>query len=457
MPAVACQLTPARETEDASANTRDLDESAPRTRFSAEGVIPPVQPEFHEPCMTASELAYGAPRDDDHERKKALAKVAYDFGYDTFLIFLDAANDAIRLLDVPEIPETDTVKQLLGLAASALLGAGAGVVAAWLFGAVTTAGIAGKAAATTASVITGALKAALTGGQPGAATPLADIKQAFNDAFKVQLDVARRDYVGRQTALASALTESGIDHLQALVDVLHELNTGELRAKMRRETLVAWTNFLARAKHGAMPGWDYWQENGSPDAIRLSGAEQKPTGGGFDVTRGNIAPDNNSPLLERTQRPSQQDAFGVLEVFLWSPGHVVDRTGYRMRLDNVGLKVREELSKAGRVRDLKVNKVIHLCSNVIENVEVNPPASIASVLITADGYVRANNWSELSKAHFVPKHGPIWDPTGFGACADKLVHGVETSDCYVDRKAMANDMAAFADGAQDLPLSWLEA
>lgn len=368
---------------------------------------------------------------------------------------LDAANDAIKLLDKVDVPKTDTTKQLIGFAAAALLGGGAGAVAGWILGGITTAGLAGKAAGTASGLVSSAVKTALKAGDATAAASLADIKQAFNDTFKVQLDVARRDYIGRQDQLTAALTVFPVDQLQLLVDALKHQSTEELRARMRHETFVAWTNFLARAKHGEMRAWDYWTENGSPGALATSVAEPKPSSGGLDHS--NIKPDNNSPLLEITQRPMQEDAFGVLEIFVDPTGkYVIDHPGYRMRLDNVGPKVREEFRTAGKVRDLKVNKIVHMCTSRYRGMRVDPPMSIAAVMITADGYVRASNWSQLQRLHFEPRKGPFWDPQGFGDCMDTLNRGDETPDCHLDREAMAADMTAFANAALELPLTWLE-
>lgn len=451
------------------------------------GQIPAVEEEWVDADKrppTASELAYGdargnkparqaigpaaaqdkqptqtgevTPHDKDYDRKVVLARQAYDFGYDTFLTFQNEADVSIKLLDTVDVPKTDTTKQLIAFAASALLGGAAGAAAGWFLGAITTAGLAGKAAATASSLVSGAVKSALTSGDAVAAASLADIRQAFSDTFHVQLDVARRDYVGHQDQLGAALTVFGVDQLQLLVDALKAQSPAGLRKKMRHETFLAWTNFLARAKHGEMRAWDYWTENGSPGAIATSAAETKPSAGGLDHS--NIKPNNNSPLLENTQRPMQDDAFGVLEIFVDTTGkHVINHPGYRMRLDNVGPKVREEFRTAGKVRELKINKVVHMCTSVHNGVRVDPPTSIASVMITADGYVRASNWSELQKMHFEPKKGPIWDPTGFHDCMDNIIDGNETPDCHLDRKAMAADIAAFANAAQELPLTWLEA
>lgn len=447
-------------------------------KYRAQGLIPSVEEEPGVPGPTESVLAFGpagtqstqsgaqatqtaqsagiAKSDTDDKRKAALARQAYDFGYDTFITMLDAANDAIKLLEIVDVPKTDTTKQLIGFAAAALLGGGAGAVAGWFLGGITTAGLAGKAAATASGLVSGAVKSALRSGDATSAASLADIKQAFNDTFKVQLDVARRNYIGRQDQLTAALTVFPVDQLQLLVDALNHQSPEELRAKMRHETFVAWTNFLARAKHGEMRAWDYWTENGSPGALATSAAEPKPSAGGLDHS--NIKPDSNSPLLKNTQRPMQADAFGVLEIFVDPTGkYVIDHPGYRMRLDHVGPKVREEFRRAGKVRDLKVNKVVHMCTSRYQGMRVDPPMSIASVLITADGYVRAANWSQLQKMHFEPTKGPIWDPQGFGDCMDRINRGDETPDCHIDRKAMAADITAFANAALELPLTWLEA
>lgn len=153
----------------------------------------------------------------------------------------------------------------------------------------------------------------------------------------------------------------------------------------------------------------------------------------------------------------QEDAFGVLEIFVDPTGkYVIDHPGYRMRLDNVGPKVREEFRTAGKVRDLKVNKIVHMCTSRYRGMRVDPPMSIAAVMITADGYVRASNWSQLQRLHFEPTKGPFWDPQGFGDCMDTLNKGDETPDCHLDRDAMAADMTAFANAALELPLTWLE-
>lgn len=435
-------------------------------RYTSQGKIPSVMGGFQPPAPTASELAFGptgveaaqgetAQQGQDHERRAVLARQAYDFGYDTFLMFQNEADVSIKLLDKADVPKTDATKQLLGVAASALLGAGAGAAAGWFLGAITTAGLANQAAGTASRLVSGAVKSAMTAGDPAAAASLDDIKQAFTDTFHVQLDVGRRDYIGRQDQLARAMSLVAVDQLERLVDALKHQNPEELRAKMRHETFVAWTNFLARAKHGEMRAWDYWTENGSPGAIATSGAEPTPSAGGLDHS--NIKPDNSSPLLEDTQRPMQEDAFGVLEIFVDTTGkNVIDHPGYRMRLDNVGPKVREEFRRTGKVRDLKVNKVVHMCTSIHNGVLVDPPTSIASVMITADGYVRAHNWSELQKMHFEPRKGPIWDPTGFRGCMDDIIEGNETADCHLDRAAMTTEISAFANAAQELPLTWLE-
>jgi hypothetical protein len=445
------------------------------------GTIPPVEDggDYGQRLPTASDRAYGDARGFKPARqavgpvggqnpqrtetaasaqKDRLLDQAKDFGLLTFADIRDTANDAIRELGKsPEVPKTDVTAELVGLAASTLVGASSGAAVTWLLGSITTAGVTGQAALTVSGLLSGAVQKALGADRANAAASVSNALDGFAAAFTIQLMAARQDFVAGWEGVRAALSLLSADQLATVNELRASRDPASFHAEMRRHTFVAWTNFLARVKHGAMGAWDHWQQNGSPDAIALPGAAHKPMSSGIDPTRNNIAPSANSPLLENVQRPMQDDAFGVLEIFVDTQGRVVDRPGYRMRLDNVGPKVRDEFRTMRRVRDLKVNKVVHMCSYIHDGVRVDPPASMASVMITADGYVRASNWSELQRVHFEPRKGPAWDPTGFADCMDQTIHGKETADCHIDRKAMANDVSAFATAAQELPLSWLEA
>ena len=65
---------------------------------------------------------------------------------------------------------------------------------------------------------------------------------------------------------------------------------------------------------------------------------------------------------------------------------------------------------------------------------MSDPISIAAILITADGYVRAHNWAEFEKVHVEEKGmRKPWDIQGdFGRCMDQLIGGKETVACHID-------------------------
>lgn len=460
--------------------------SGPPMRYH--GAIPPIETRWvdqEQRPLTASERVYGrsdtrkkqsmapagvegsqaaqgcetAERADERQQKHVLIEQVYKYVSVAFRGIDKAGDTAIQAIEVAEIPKTDLTKTLLGYAASTLLGGGSAAAVTWMLGSITTAGVTGAAAAAVKSLVGGAVAKALQGDHARAAGSLDDIKRAFYESFVIQVQAAEHDFTARWPTVYAGLSQLGIDELTRLNQARVDENQGEFVAAMRHQAFIAWTNFLARVKHGAMGPWDHWAENGSPGAIALPGAQHKPVAGGPDPSRNNVAPDSDSPLLQTIQRPMQDDAFGILEIFVdASGGRIVNRPGYRMRLDNVGPKVREEFKTSGKkVRELPVNKIVHLCSSLHNGVRVDPPTSVASVLITADGYVRASNWAEFLKVHFEPKKGPIWDPAGFGDCMDQTIQGKETADCHIDRKAMSGEISAFATAAQELPLTWLEA
>lgn len=393
---------------------------------------------------------------EDRDQKYVLIEQVHKYVSLGFRGLDRGVDGAMEKINAPELPKTDMTKQLMIVAATSLLGGGAGALAGWVATSIATAGVGSRAASTTSALIGGAITKAVAAKSAAAAQALADIKIAFKDTVLLQLHEAEHRFTAQWPNMHAALRHFTLDELQWINNIKAEENDRELLARIQHETMVAWTNFLARAKHGAMGPWDHWAENGSPGAIALPGAEKKPSAGDLDPTRNNIAPDNDSPLLDKKQRPMQEDAYGVLEIFVDTSGRIEDLPGYRMRLDNVGPKVRDEFRTSGKVRDLKVNKIVHICSHYHNNVRVDPPVSIASIMITADGHVRASNWSELLKVNFEPKQGSILDPIGFGDCSDKIIHGKETADCHIDRKSMRTEISTFANIAQELPLTWLE-
>ena len=93
-----------------------------------------------------------------------------------------------------------------------------------------------------------------------------------------------------------------------------------------------------------------------------------------------------------------------------------------------------------------------------DGIEVDPPTPIASVLITADGYVRAHDWARFMKVRVESsQRREPWDVKGdFGRCMDQLIEGRETNSCQIDHASENAEIAAFAEHAQSLPLSLLK-
>ena len=152
-----------------------------------------------------------------------------------------------------------------------------------------------------------------------------------------------------------------------------------------------WTNFLARAMHGGMR-WDPWRPDAvDGGAIKLAGARilgtSRPRRAATRRPGTSIRRRCRGRLKRRSGR-SSKDHYGILEIFVDTSGRLVELDNYGMRLDNVGPKVRGQLRTLGRVRETEVNKIVRMCSYRHNGVDVDPPAPIASILITAR-WVRA--------------------------------------------------------------------
>jgi len=172
-----------------------------------------------------------------------------------------------------------------------------------------------------------------------------------------------------------------------------------------------------------------------------------------DPTRSNVSPAAMGAALDTRRRPVRDEQFGILEVFVDTTGRLLVHPDYGMRLDNVGPAVRARLAQLGRVRDLKVNKVIRVCS-----LRSTPHVRLASILITADGYVRAADWSTYQTMSIRNQ-----EPPGVGrllethACMTDLIRGNETASCRLTPEVDAKAIAVVAERAQNLSLTLLEA
>ena len=371
--------------------------------------------------------------------------------------FDDAREQARDRLQKHDVPARSEIWTMLNLAAStALAAAGGGIASALL-----------------SPLLESAERVAVA----------SVLKKAISSAFHFDLAPTPRDpanlvrsYLDEVQHQASTRTDRLAATWSATHDALQSLPTAALELFAQnvttvledeayttvalRHILVGWTNFLARARHGAMQ-WDPWQSGGGAGAIKLDGARDpwaEPASTRSDPTTGNVDPKAMSWALARTQRPMMSEHYGILEIFLDSSGRIVDLPDYGMRLDNVGPDVRKEFQKMPRVRDLAVNKIVRLCAYRHDGVDVDPPVPIASVLITADGFVRAHDWARFMRVH-VEESAPRkpWDIKGdFGRCMDQLIEGRETKSCHIDHASENADVAAFAERAQNLPLSYLK-
>jgi hypothetical protein len=371
-----------------------------------------------------------------------------------FNVLERAADGALAAMEEPEIPRTNFTRTLLIAAGGAAIGACAGPVAG-MFAAQVMAELEAPIAKRVSSLASSAFEKAMGNPETSGALDVKQLKMGFRDAVFMQQLAARQRFAGEWESVGMELAALPDEHLAALNRRLQSADTSAQYTTMKRQLLISWTNFLARAKHGASPGWDYWKDpNGSKGAIPLDGAQPGPSPGRADPTANNVAPEKMGWAFERTQRPMMSDHYGVLEIFLHG-GRLVREPGYGMRLGNVGPDVRAELKALGRVRDLPINKIVRICSYKKNNVDVNPPAIVGGVLITADGYVRRNEL--LPSLHFDARPtGDVLDPLGFQACSRELIRGRESQDCHYEHDRHTQDARSLAEHAQDLPLSYLE-
>jgi hypothetical protein len=364
---------------------------------------------------------------------------------------------AARALGKHEAPRDFQGWRLLSLAASTALAAASGGVASVLVAPMVESAEQAVVASMFTKVVASAVKVDLT----PAAWTADNLVEAYLRGVESRLLVAKE-----RLATQWAATRNTLHMLPTLaLEATAKHSSGALLAKPAtevalRQFLVEWTNFIARTTYGAMK-WDPWQSGGSPGAVKLDGARDpwnEPAATRSDPTSANVDPNAMGWALERTQRPMMREHYGILEIFLDSRGRFLNIPDYGMRLDNVGPNVRDELRRMGKVRDLKVNKVVRMCSYRHDGIDVDPPAPIASILITADGFIRAHDWARFTKVH-VEQAAPRkpWDIKGdFGRCMDQIIEGRETNSCHIDHASENAEMAEFAEHAQNLPLSYLK-
>jgi hypothetical protein len=366
---------------------------------------------------------------------------------------------AERAMKEKEAPSINFTQELLAAAATAALAAATGGAAGIVARSIISAG----ASKLVADLVKSSVTKAVNGAFDVPKVDLEDVHEAYLRALDLRIQTASAQLVhewARVHVQLHALPTEELERASAAAQ-LGPSETGFLIEDACMKALIGWANFLARAKHGTMPGFDHWEEHGSKGAIALRGARdprKQPPENKTDTTAGNVDPKSARWMLAQRQRGGMAEHYGILEIFVDSYGRVIDIPGYRMRLDNVGPNVRKELRTLGTVRELAINKVVRLCSYVWQNQRVNPPITIASAFITADGYVRAYDWSQFQRMVHTPEpKRHVLDIKGsVGRCIDQLIVGEETPNCHFAGDHMRAEVTQFAEAAQDLPLSYLK-
>jgi hypothetical protein len=340
-----------------------------------------------------------------------------------------------------EAPLTGDTASFLAFAAALVLAGSAGSIAVTVGGVL---GLAGKTLIEQASRkfvedgVKDAIKQAFHGHVAPKPTSLSDLKQAFKDQIRAQISISQFELAARWSEVNDRLASLSTTELQALVTMPIDLaKVTNILDVVADQTVIAWTNFLAQAKHGAMGARDPWARR---PGIPTSGFD--PHASDVGAHAANVDPKGLDAHLELHQGAVVEETFGILEIFLTTGSQLLDAPGYGIRLDNAGPEVRKRLRSLGRVRDLKVNKLVRLCSSS------NPPTPVESALVTADGRIQRYSRGSNQLVHRDPQM-PI------GACLDDLVAGHPSEDCHVAREANDRDVTKYVEVAQGLSLELL--
>ncbi len=361
---------------------------------------------------------------------------------------------ALRAIDSSEVPRErkSGLGDLLALAASLAVAGSAGSIAVWV-GSKIASRLEQKFVE---DAVKDVVKRAFAPRASAGPRDVDDLKEVFAQQLENQQIMAKNRLAEEWSRTHDQLSVLPPEELAAVVERVADVlkrDVADVVDHVTDQIVIAWTNFLARATHGSMKGWDFWERNGGKGDFPLEGAAKAPDRVSEDPTQGNVDPNAMGFALDKRQRPMQDEHFGILEVFVDTTGRLVAHPDYGMRLDNVGPDVRARLAQLGRVRDLKVNKVIRVCS-----LHINPPVPLASILITADGYVRSDDWSSYQTMSIRNQ-----EPPGIGRvletqhCMTDLIHGRETASCRLTPEVDAKAIAVVAERAQSLSLTLLEA
>lgn len=353
---------------------------------------------------------------------------------------------AIRELTAPErVRANSELGSLLGYAATMAIGGAAATIASKLIMSV----LEGAGSKALELGLREAVKHGLrTAAAVRAQTGHVDLLNAFANQVEDQRTAARIGLVGEFAALHTRVATLPTPALESLAGNLQRRlgqQFGEIQEHVANQTVVAWTNFLARIHHGAMGEWDLWADNGSKGAVELKGAAPKPTtvSEARETTAGNVAP----RAARQLHNAAADEHVGILEIALdLHGGLLTDGRGmnfgpsYGMRLENVGPGARARIQRLGRVRDAPINKLIRLYE--VSDHDVSP---VGSVMITADGHVRYYDLGGQTRVHPDPRPLSL-----------KESIGIEPRAFRVNVAANERVCRELAERAQDFPLSWIQ-
>jgi hypothetical protein len=290
-----------------------------------------------------------------------------------------------------------------------------------------------------------AIKRGLQSSSTDATGDARDLKTAFRRTMVQHRQLALiqlNETFARMHDRLAVLSKPELETLAATLTARLTQHHSSLMKSVADQTVIAWTNFIAQVKHGAMGDWDLWERNGSKGAIALDGATPRPDDavGAHAATASNIDPRAASAL----NRANDSEHFGILEIATTPGGGLLeDGRGmhyghdYGMRLENVGGGVRDRIRTLGRVRDVPVNKMVRVYE--VSSRSVSP---VGSFLITADGHVRQYD--------LVPAIRPNLRPH---TMREQL--GIDQRPFNVDHEKTELRVTELAERVQELPLSRL--
>jgi hypothetical protein len=386
---------------------------------------------------------------------------------------MDAAKDLIMPAEMPKNVDGGWLAQILGIAAMSTLYGSSAALGAWVAGALTSSkpstsekgpdesapAAAPKGRSPAATFIAYAMKdlvrKALSPSSPVAPPDVRDLKLAYFNQLRAEELAAVARFSAEWPKLHDQLAGLTSAELDAALIASQSLlaSTAEILDAIKDRIVIGWTNFLAQASHGAMGGWDFFEKNGSKGAVGLKDSAQAPERPGQDPTRSNVDPTKTQGALENNQVHAIDAESGMLEIFIDMGGQLLADPDHRMRLGNVGPEVRKRLAQLGRVGDLPINKIIRICSE-----HTNPATQYASVMITADGYVRDINWTNLQQMiiHHRTPVGPARIKEDHDAMND-MINGKSSVDVHRATDAETTHIKLMAERAQNLSLRALEA